>query len=388
MKKTAIFLLLFMLFVPGALAATIVSQWQTVVDQNDTREMAPILITSTSDGDITAEHGIRILLSPEAQILWDDAELTITGTARDNGKVNLNVVPEYAADYKSVYIPVMKDFEASDWLSIQGLTLRGYDEACNNQFLGLDLDGDGEANVSDINIYRVGQNIKIDFTDPYPIRNADYTRNADGSVTLTWDHSVDYDFDATIIDRHRVKNGFTQQATIYEGFTTSYTDKDLDGVTSATYYLISKDDSGNQGEAVTLAVDLTAPIEEPVVEEPVVEEPAEEPVVHESEVDEMSRLLNYYDVRYRIKCMPSGVAVPENSSTCLWARIDLIYAQGLTGEDKVAGLALSERDLELMTTRRKWPEMRYEDNCITATEPAGYCPALGKALDRISYFLD
>jgi hypothetical protein len=86
--------------------------------------------------------------------------------------------------------------------------------------------------------------------------------------------------------------------------------------------------------------------------------------------------------------MPSGVAVAENNSACLWARIDLIYAQEKTGEEKVPGLALTERDLELMASRRKWPEMRYEDNCVSADEPAAYCSALGKALDRVSFFLD
>jgi len=86
--------------------------------------------------------------------------------------------------------------------------------------------------------------------------------------------------------------------------------------------------------------------------------------------------------------MPSGVAVAENNSACLWARIDLVYAQEVTGQVKVEGLALSARDLELMALRRQYPEARYQDNCVAAKVPASYCPALGKAVDRISYFLD
>jgi hypothetical protein len=86
--------------------------------------------------------------------------------------------------------------------------------------------------------------------------------------------------------------------------------------------------------------------------------------------------------------MPSGVAVAENNSACLWARIDLVYAQQITGEELVAGVALTDRDLELMALRRQWPEARYEENCTLADTPASYCSALGKALDRISYFLD
>ncbi len=389
MKKIIISLLSFFLLVPSVLAATISSEYQTILSRNESRQLAQVLITSTSDGDITAEHGIRILLSPNYQILFDDVELTITGTAKDNGKVNLNVEPEYALDLKSVFIPVLKDFEPTDWLSIRGLTARAYRDNFDYQRLGLDTNGDGEAEVSDINPYFVRADIIVDVVRPFPIRDVTYNINADGSVTLNWSFPPDYDLDGTIIDRDRIKGGFPLLSTVYTGLDANFTDTDLQDVTHATYYLISRDSTGNHGESVAVEIDFTALAEEPVVEEPVAEEPAvEDPVVSEGEADELSRLLNYYNVRYSIKCMPSGVEVAENNSACLWARIDLIYAQSVTGEDKVAGLALSERDMELMETRRRWPEMRYEDNCITASEPASYCPALGKALDRISYFLD
>lgn len=394
MKKIIISLLLFSLFAPSVLAATIFSDYQTMLSRNERRQLANVLITSTSDGDITSEHGIRILLAPNEQILFDDVVLTITGTAKDNGKVNLNVEPEYALDFKSVFIPVLEDFEATDWLSVHGLTARAYRDNFDYQRLGLDTNGDGEAEVSDINVYFVRVDVIQDIVPPFSIRDVAYNINADGSVTLNWSFPPDYDFDGTIIDRDRIKGGFSQLATVYTGFDASFTDTDLQDVTHATYYLISRDSTGNHGESVAVEVDFTALAEEPVVEEPVAEDPVveepvvEEPVVSESEADELNRLLNYYNVRYSIKCMPSGVAVAENNSACLWARIDLIYAQSVTGEDKVAGLALSERDMELMETRRRWPEMRYEDNCITASEPVSYCPALGKALDRISYFLD
>ena len=392
MKKIIISLFALALFAPGVLAATIVSEYQTTIDQNNTQEIAPVLITSTSDGDITAEHGIRILLVPYEKVLWDDADLVITGKAKDTGKVNLNVKPEYAEDYKSVFIPVMKDFEAGDWLSIQGLSMRGYDESFNDQLLGLDTNGDKVANVSDINVYYVGRTVRTDITAPYSVRNVEYSRNADGSITLNWEHAADYDFDGTTIDRVRTKGGFTQQAMVYNDFGKSYTDNNLADVTAVTYSLISRDYAGNHGEPVVISIDLTEPVaeepEEEAVEEEVVEEEEEEVVAPESEVQEMSRLLNYYNVRYSIKCMPSGVAVPENNSACLWARIDLVYAQELSGQEKVPGLALSARELELMALRRQWPEMRYQDNCVEASEPAAYCPALGKALNRISYFLD
>ncbi|MBN2306524.1 hypothetical protein JXD20_00910 [Candidatus Peregrinibacteria bacterium] len=392
MKKTILFLLLFTLLVPGVQAATLVSDYETVADKYELQEFAPILITSTSDGDITAEHGIRIMLAPDEKILWDDTQPAITGTAKNNGKVDLNVRVEFSDDYKSVFIPVKEDFEATEWLNLVKLYVRAYDERFDPEKLGMDLNGDMAADVLDINQYSVGRDVRTDGVKPYPVRNLTHEINDDGSVTFNWDKPVDYDYEKTVIDRDRIKNGFSQLATVYKDYATTFTDDDLDGVTSATYFIIAKDQAGNGSKPVEVFIDFTVPTEEPAEEPAEPEEPAEEPTepvdVSEDEVAEMTRLLNYYKVRYQIKCMPSGVAVPENNSACLWARIDLIYASDVSGTPRLPGLTLTDRDLELMASRRQWPEMRYEDNCISAAEPANYCPALGKALDRISYFLD
>lgn len=388
MKKVILYLLSFALFVPGVMAATIVSDYPTFLEKNELRELAPVIITSTSDDDITAEHGINIVLPEDEWVLWNDTDLVITGVAKDNGKVNLNVTPQYASDYKSLYLPVMENFDAGDWLSIEGLQLRAYDDRVPEQALGLDLDGDLVPEISDINIFEVKNDERNDIVTPYPVTNVEYVIEANGDVTFSWNLPPDYDLDKVIVDRNRIKNGFSQVATVFYNFDTGFVDSDLDGVTMATYSITTRDVAGNQGSPVTVVIDFTAeePVSEP--EEEPVSEPEEEPAASETEVEELSRLLNYYNVRYSIKCMPSGVAVPDNDSACLWARIDLIYAQEMTGEEKVEGLALSERDLELMASRRRWPEMRYEDNCVAAQEPASYCSALGKALDRISYFLD
>ena len=392
MKKTALTLLSFLLFAPSVLAATIVSEYHSVIDENEVQQIAPVLITSTSDGDIKAEHGINILLATEEQILWDDAVLSFTGKAIDTGKVNLNVKPVYAADYKSVFIPVMEDWEGGDWLSIQGLTMKAYHEGFNVQKLGLDLNGDLSAEVEDINTYNVGNDEKGDIYPTFPITNLTHTVNADGSIILNWDLPPDYDYAETLIDRMRVKNGFTQTATVYSDYPGSYTDNNLKDVTEVTYSFWAKDDGGNSSELIELYIDLSEPMvsegepDEPI-EEPV-EESSEKPEASESEVDELSRLMNYYNVRYSIKCMPSGVKAAQNDSACLWARIDLVYAQEVTGDVLVPSVEITDYDLNLMETRRKWSEMRYEDNCVATQEPASYCASLGKALDRVSYFLD
>jgi len=325
-------------------------------------------------------------LEDDLEVLLDAQSLIFTGNAIDKGRVSLNVQGVFSEDYKSLFIPVISDFEAGDWLQVSGLALRAYDRTFSGRYLGLDLDGDLIPDVSDINAYEVGSTSVSDRTAPYPVTNVSYSQEANGDVTLTWNRPPDYDYHATIINRTRVRNGQSAVASVYDGFSETFTDTNLAGVTAVSYSLVTKDARGNQGEAVILSIDLT----EPVVKEPEEEMMDEEALmdVPEDEADELSRLLSYYNVRYSIKCMPSGVAVAENNSACLWARIDLVYAQEMTGQEKVAGLALSDRDLELMATRRQWPEQRYEDNCTMAAQPASYCPALGKALDRISYFLD
>ena len=156
MKKTVISFLSFLLFAPGVLAATIVSEYSTVIDKNEVQKLAPLIITSTSDGDIKAEHGIRILINPFDQVFFDNDGLSITGAAISNGKVNLNVKPSYASDYRSLFIPVMENFEAADWLSVQGLALRSDHDGFAERKLGLDLDGDFIAEIEDIRSYSLG----------------------------------------------------------------------------------------------------------------------------------------------------------------------------------------------------------------------------------------
>ncbi|MBU1623396.1 MAG: hypothetical protein KJ597_07535, partial [Nanoarchaeota archaeon] len=327
MKKTLLSLTLLFLLVPPAMAATIVSNYSVNLIQYEDKALAPVIITSTADGDITAEHGIRILLTETEKILFDKRELNFIGSAVDNGRVGLNVQAVFSADYKSLFIPVLQDFEAGDWLQIQGLALRSYDDVFGSRYLGLDLNGDFVAEINDIYRYRVIDSEKSDITDPYPVTDINYLINKDGSVTFTWKRPPDYDYLRTIINRTRIKNGLSQLSSVYYDADEFFTDTDLQDVTSASYSFIATDKKSNWSEPVVVEIDFTTPVEEPATEEP--EKPAELSDVPESEAEELSKLLNYYNVRYSIKCMPSGVAAPENNSACLWARIDLVYAQGV-----------------------------------------------------------
>ncbi len=219
--------------------------------------------------------------------------------------------------------------------------------------------------------------------------------NENGNVVFNWVRPPDYDYTKTIINRTRIKNGYSMESTVYNDTNESFIDSDLEDISSASYSFIASDSGFNWSEPVVVTIDFseesTSTPEEEVEEsssnpEEEVEEDSEE--TSADEIADLERLLNYYNVRYSIKCHPSGVAVAKSNSACLWARIDLLYAQDVTGDIKVHDMSLSDYDINLMTKRRQWPEKRYQDNCVASQNPASYCPALQKALNRMSFFLD
>ena len=167
-------------------------------------------------------------------------------------------------------------------------------------------------------------------------------------------------------------------------FTEEYIDEDIQVGDSIDYKIYAKD-KRNDGEYFTLTVNVTPIGEE--TEEPA-EEPAEEPVVEPTdELDQLASLLNYYKVRYNIKCMRNGIPALQNDSACLWARIDLVYAQEKLGKSDI-DTSITDYDITLMSNRLKYPEQRYQTNCVESETPADYCSALGKAIDRIHYFIE
>ncbi|MDH5596673.1 MAG: hypothetical protein OEY44_01100 [Candidatus Peregrinibacteria bacterium] len=389
MKKFLVILGALALVVPQALAATIYMQGTVDLDLNETKLIPNLEIVAEYDGEINAQYGINILLAPEVEILWDDRMLSLSGSAVANGRV---VGPaSFSDDYKVLHIPVAEDFLTGEMLVLGNVAMRSYDQDFGNRWLKLDLNGDLIGDFQDINNYEVQNVDRSDNTKPYPIRDLSYTLGAEGTLTLNWVNPPDYDLRGAFIAKSIPGGAFIKTFNL-DWSPETFVD-DVTGLDAVQYDVDVFDTSGNHSEPVTLVIDLTQPQEpaptDPTPTEPTPTEPTPtEPAAPADEVAELTRLLNYYNVRYSIKCMPSGVAVAENDSACLWARIDLIYSQEITGEVLVEGVALTARDLELMAVRRKWPELRYQENCVEASEPEDYCPALGKALDRISYFLD
>jgi len=411
MKKLTIFLILLFVF-PAITLAAVMNSGGNKFYLNQSKEILPISITAESDDEITAEHGINIIINGYDEILWNDlGNVTATGTAVDNGRVASEVMPVYSNGYRTLHIPVLQNFLGGEEVLINGLAMKIYDETIGQRSLLLDIDGDLAHDVVDSANYWVSDaKTYTDTTPTYPPSDFEAEVADDfSSVVLTWQHPADYDFVSHTMKRNIIRDGKSTLEFVFERWgSVSYTDINVQEGDIITYELYSLDNR-NSSEPAIVEVELVS-AEEPVAccmamtasclacTKGITEEEycaqyndaVDCPVADEDEETEMEmldRLFNYYGIRYSIKCMPRGIPAPESSSACLWARIDLVYAQELLERDDVDA-SLSDRDKELMAKRVKYPEQRYQDNCVETSEPASYCSSLNKALQRIHYFID
>ncbi len=396
MKKLLLGFGVFFLLTPLASAVDFSATSHINLESNQSQTIFPLTIRAEAENEITAEHGISILLDPDEWILWDEVEVQVEGTAVDMGRVASDVQAVYEPSYKRLYVPVQESFLPNEKLTISALKVRTYDDDFDRRYFGLDYNGDLVADVFEQNGYKVDEEDEgSDNTIPYPVYDLSYELNEDGNVVLSWNRPADYDIQYMRVDKWETAQNETRyHPRIFDDNESTFIDNDIASSTEEIRYRVTAiDHTSRTSDEVELFVDLiqdTPQVEEETVDEVEPEEELEEPEAQEimdDVADMVQPFYNYYKIRYSIKCNPSGVAAAENDSACLWARIDLVYTQEVTGETDI-DVDLSERDLELMSTRRKWSQMRYEDNCLNATSSANYCTSLGKALDRVSYFLD
>lgn len=382
MKKLFTLLLAFMMLPSSAHAIFAISQVNIKIDQDRVVPLAPFEITTEADGEVTAEHGINLIIE-NAEVLWEVVEsLTMFGSAAENGRVANPTMVTYSNGYKVLHIPVLQDFESGEMLSINGHSLRTYDQRVGNRSIGVDLNGDLVADTYDLGFFEVKGTEQSDQVIPYPPTELAAAIASDlGSVQLSWVNTPDYDFAGVNLERTRVRAGQTENIIIFEKRVfTDYLDTDVQAGDTLTYRLYSRDQR-NTGDPTSITVTVEAaqePIEEPEEPEAEQEEPASDLDAEEREL--LEKRLNYYKVRQAIKCR-------RDDSACLWAKINLVYSQERLGQSDV-NVSLSERDLYLMGIRIRFTESRYQTRCIEAEEPAKTCAALGRSLARARYFLD
>lgn len=385
MKKILSTFILLILLAPITQAATLFSQNTNSFYKNETKQLWPLTITAEAAGEITAQHGINLLFeNPTIQLLWDAVPvLSASGTAVQGGRIAAEPTVEYLNEYRVVHIPVLADFAAGESVTLAGLRIRAYRYSFGSQFIRLDTNGDLVADAQDVNKLEVYDQSLTDHTPPYAPTSFTATLADDlKSVSLSWKNSPDWDLIGAVLDRKRVRNGFTQDINILNNsILTSYVDTDLQVGDVVTYKLYSTDNA-NFSESLTKIIEVRSfAVEPPPVVNPPV--PPTTPA-QTDELDQLSFLFNYYKVRQAIKCR---VGVPASDSACLWSKIDVIYAQTLLGRSDVQ-ISLSARDLYLMGLRIVWPEKRYQTECVEAVVKDNSCPALEKSIKRVHYFID
>ncbi len=103
---------------------------------------------------------------------------------------------------------------------------------------------------------------------------------------------------------------------------------------------------------------------------------------NDSESD-LSGKYDYYKIRKQIGCRDRD---PQDAR-CFWKRIDLVYAKEMLGKTDIDDV-INESDVNRISYKIGVQERRYAMYCEDATEPARYCSALGKLVERGKYFLN
>ncbi len=353
---------------------------ETSFNQNrNTEAFNTLTITAESDEDIRQEFGLNLIIPAGLPILWERETGTVvfSGTAAD--KVVTPFSPTLSADGYIMNIQLNADFTVGQTLIIDGLKVRTYDRNTSNRSLVLDVDRD-EISDRTIHLFRINDTARTDFIPPYDPEDFQAVYNAESNrVEFSWKNPPDYDLNQMNLWRDLTRDGKTSEQYVTSGMFEDHIDYNIQTGDQITYRLWGGDDNGN----LTVTLEKTVSIstgEQP--EEPPAEPPAEDV---DEELAELERLYNYYNVRYQIKCLAATANL--TSSACLWAKINLVYTQEKLNQLDV-DVSLSEHDLYLMSLRVKWPEARYQTKCAEAETPDKTCPALGKSLKRIHYFID
>lgn len=411
MRKGFLFLVVLMataLPVTGVRALEISGSNDRFAIHQGSQPLSDIVITlNDASLPVTAEHGINLFIQKLQWALWEEqvVTLTATGSAVEHGKMAAQVPVTYSADYKMLHIPVLANWAVGESATLSGLKVRVYFEASGNQPLEADVTGDLVPDLlTTATIFIDSVTSQSDRTPPSPARNVTgKVLQTPWEVELTWSSPADYDFAAFSVSRTRTRAGRVMEDWIVDRLVTAgYTDTDVQEGDTVEYKIYSEDRYRNQAEPVIVTVtvgeatpSVTPP---PVSPPPTTPAPADSatpdsaatapvtPALATDEIGLLTRLFNYYKTRYQTSCRPGGRLAAANDSVCLWAKIDLLYAQKKLDRPAL-DFSLSERDLYLLRSRVPFSANRFKTRCADPQNQAPFCKALGRALKRADTFL-
>lgn len=91
---------------------------------------------------------------------------------------------------------------------------------------------------------------------------------------------------------------------------------------------------------------------------------------------------SYYQTRYQIACRDHD----EADARCFWNKVEFVHAKEALGRNDVRDY-LTSGELERISKRLGFLRTRYQTFCKGVDEPAYFCPALDKLVEKGQYFL-
>nr|MDD3720208.1 hypothetical protein [Candidatus Gracilibacteria bacterium] len=200
MKKFIIFIA-FMFFASQANALNISLQDnQTFFPGAGVKDLLPININIDNDNEITKEKGFSIVLQDDANIRFssDLSGISITGSGSSKILTGASILPNMRVIKFNVSSNLMK----GDNFAISGIKLIIYSKAQGGKPIGIDINGDNQADSQTINTVRVDSTYTYsDQLAPNEVFN--FTGSiTDNKITMSADMPGDVDFQGVQIDNY------------------------------------------------------------------------------------------------------------------------------------------------------------------------------------------
>lgn len=321
MKKT-IFATLFALIVTSnvAFALPVMSLED---DQNFNKNQAPgqlyeITITEDATTPYIKTGTVKITIPEGLEMIFDDertlANISLYGTSVDNGKVEDDTADiAFTNGDKTINIPVLEDFAASETLVISGLFVEGFHSSpSTSDKLRLQLDDGVE--VSDINDVNI-KTSNLQDTHVPEVPGSISIEQSGETVVITWLDPTDLDLQSIEILRGKSPAPIdgVPYAEVEDGLET-FTDTDVKIGDTVTYLLRASDGRNVSAHSEEMSITLVEMPEEVVAEDPEQVEPTEGEVVEDPTDEEAST---------------EEPAIPEEEPSALFSDISGHWAESI-----------------------------------------------------------
>lgn len=264
--------------------------------------LGEINITAEANQEITAEHGIRIIIPSDLYAIWDQeiGSIYASGPAVNSGKLSGTIEAQYpGSTAKTIFIPVLQDFVSGESVQINGLGIRVFNRGNGLRYLQLDLNADGIADTYDLSGIRIDDTAsRSDGTAPGTVSDLKVVQSEEGIPTLSWTNPPELDIIRADILRKRTRAGVVTE-------TNFYVNLDYTRAGQMETYIDADVQTGDQLEYLVTVVDyrFNSPAESVLLVAGEMESTVTEeipPVIADEEVEEVSEtetiLSRYSDI--------------------------------------------------------------------------------------------